>query len=156
MTIDIISILFINFCDQELSNCSPRSTESNPLSSRAWNGVVFREYYIFKMSRFIYLQFSKFFIDYAAELDDDVELDMLKKSDGKFKWTKRSTCTLKQNVLPQALLEAFVTMPLIIPVDIKADCVYSFPAVLLTVGAENWPLLKSAYSKLAFDSEVRN
>lgn len=99
-------------------------------------------------------------IDYVAEFDDNVEPDALKMIDGKFKWSENgralSTCTLKQSVLPQGLLEAFVTMPLIIPVDIKIDCVCAFPAVLLTVGAENWSLLKSAYSKLAFDSEVRN
>lgn len=100
------------------------------------------------------------FINSVAELDDNVERDAQKMIDNKLKWSENgramSTCILKQNVLPPGLLEAFVAMPQVIPVDIKVDCVYSFPAVLLTVGAENWSLLKSAYSELAFDSEVRS
>lgn len=61
----------------------------------------------------------------------------------------------KQSVLPQALLDAFNNMVLTLTFDVKVHCAYNFPAVALTMGADNWDLLKETYTKLATDSEVR-
>ena len=59
-----------------------------------------------------------------------------------------------QNVLPQALLDAFNDM-VRVTFDVKMQCAYTFPAVVLTLGPSNWCLVKETYAKLATDSEVR-
>lgn len=59
----------------------------------------------------------------------------------------------KQNVLPQMLLDAFITMSETVPFDNRMNCAYTFPAVVLTLGTCNWFLLKNTYLKLAMDTE---
>ncbi|XP_065217367.1 serine/threonine-protein phosphatase 4 regulatory subunit 1-like isoform X2 [Planococcus citri] len=60
----------------------------------------------------------------------------------------------KQTIVPQILVDYFVTMPETYSM-LTIDCAYTFPAVLLTLGASNWNLLKELYCKLALDGEKK-
>ncbi|XP_043286100.1 serine/threonine-protein phosphatase 4 regulatory subunit 1-like isoform X3 [Venturia canescens] len=64
-----------------------------------------------------------------------------------------------QTIVPQYLIEFFISMAdpgaKSIGVEIPRYCAFSFPAVVLTLGRENWPLLKDAYEELAYAREFR-
>ena len=64
-----------------------------------------------------------------------------------------------QTIVPQFLIDFFVSMadPRAISIgnEISHHCAFSFPAVALTLGRENWPLLKQAYEELADAREYR-
>jgi serine/threonine-protein phosphatase 4 regulatory subunit 1 len=63
----------------------------------------------------------------------------------------------KQEIVPPMLINHFVYMatPLARSVDneISHHCAFSLPAVVLTLGRENWPLLKKTYQSLALDMQ---
>ena len=62
-----------------------------------------------------------------------------------------------QSIVPQELINHFVSMsdprrdsaP-----DLAHHCAYNLPAVALTLGRDNWELLKPAYETLAADRQV--
>ncbi|XP_048263766.1 serine/threonine-protein phosphatase 4 regulatory subunit 1 isoform X2 [Bombus terrestris] len=61
-----------------------------------------------------------------------------------------------QEIVPQHLIDSFLSMAEpeqcsgdMSPGDIPHHCAFSFPAVVLTLGRENWPYLKQAYQSLA-------
>ncbi|XP_043586719.1 serine/threonine-protein phosphatase 4 regulatory subunit 1-like isoform X2 [Bombus pyrosoma] len=61
-----------------------------------------------------------------------------------------------QEIVPQHLIDSFLSMAEpeqcsgdMSPGDIPHHCAFSFPAVVLTLGKENWPYLKQAYQSLA-------
>lgn len=62
-----------------------------------------------------------------------------------------------QDIVPQELINHFVSMsdprrdsaP-----DLAHHCAYNLPAVALTLGKDNWDLLKPAYETLAADRQV--
>lgn len=61
-----------------------------------------------------------------------------------------------QNVVPQPLIEHFISMTdsdLLLTVDAEMTyyCAYSLPAVALTLGSENWHILKGTVDYLASD-----
>ncbi|XP_071445780.1 serine/threonine-protein phosphatase 4 regulatory subunit 1-like isoform X2 [Hetaerina americana] len=67
--------------------------------------------------------------------------------------------TFKQDIVPQALVDHFISMST--PMQLTDDdsgmahqahhCAFNFPAVALTLGRENWSLLRGAYEVLAVD-----
>lgn len=64
-----------------------------------------------------------------------------------------------QTIVPHVLVNFFVSMAdpgaVSIGIEIPRYCAFSFPAVALTLGRENWPLLKEAYAALADAREYR-
>jgi hypothetical protein len=66
--------------------------------------------------------------------------------------------SLNQEIVPPVLISHFVSMatPTARTVDseISHHCAFSLPAVVLTLGRENWPLLKKTYQNLAGDMQV--
>ncbi|XP_076764465.1 serine/threonine-protein phosphatase 4 regulatory subunit 1 isoform X2 [Xylocopa sonorina] len=59
-----------------------------------------------------------------------------------------------QEIVPQHLVDSFLSMAepeqcSDMGADIPHHCAFSFPAVVLTLGRENWPYLKQAYQSLA-------
>ncbi|KAF4521346.1 hypothetical protein B566_EDAN006934, partial [Ephemera danica] len=64
---------------------------------------------------------------------------------------------LNQGIVPPVLISHFVSMatPTARTVDseISHHCAFSLPAVVLTLGRENWPLLKKTYQNLAGDMQ---
>ncbi|XP_017880450.1 serine/threonine-protein phosphatase 4 regulatory subunit 1-like isoform X2 [Ceratina calcarata] len=59
-----------------------------------------------------------------------------------------------QEIVPQHLIDSFLSMAepdqcSDTGTDIPHHCAFSFPAVVLTLGRENWPYLKQAYQSLA-------
>ena len=65
-----------------------------------------------------------------------------------------------QDIVPQQLIDHFVSMTHPSQAqktdnEIAHHCAYSLPAVALTLGRDNWPLLKEAYNALASDMQVR-
>ncbi|XP_063232805.1 serine/threonine-protein phosphatase 4 regulatory subunit 1-like isoform X2 [Bacillus rossius redtenbacheri] len=63
---------------------------------------------------------------------------------------------VQQNLVPQLLIDHYVSMthPSLAQNtdnDITRYCAFSLPAVVLTLGRENWPLLKEMYGALASD-----
>lgn len=65
-----------------------------------------------------------------------------------------------QNIVPELLINSFQSMtdPIISQIvdnDLCFHCAYSFPAVALTLGKDNWPLIAPIYTKLAADYQWR-
>ena len=63
-----------------------------------------------------------------------------------------------QNIVPQLLIDHYVSMidpsrVQTVESDIARHCAFSFPAVALTLGRANWPLLKETYETLANDMQ---
>ncbi|XP_043248698.1 serine/threonine-protein phosphatase 4 regulatory subunit 1-like isoform X2 [Colletes gigas] len=65
-----------------------------------------------------------------------------------------------QDIVPQHLIDSFLSM--VAPeelIDMSADlphyCAFSFPAVVLTLGKENWSYLKQAYQALASANQYK-
>jgi len=63
-----------------------------------------------------------------------------------------------QNIVPQLLIDHYVSMidpsrVQTVESDIARHCAFSFPAVALTLGRSNWPLLKETYETLANDMQ---
>ena len=59
-----------------------------------------------------------------------------------------------QDIVPQLLIDHFVSMTdpsraQTVDSDIARHCAFSLPAVALTLGRSNWPLLKDTYETLA-------
>ena len=64
-----------------------------------------------------------------------------------------------QHVIPQRLLDHYVSMPepakaQTIDTEIARHCAFSLPAVALTLGRNNWPCLRDTYELLASDMQV--
>uniref|UniRef100_T1IHI6 WW-binding domain-containing protein n=1 Tax=Strigamia maritima TaxID=126957 RepID=T1IHI6_STRMM len=64
----------------------------------------------------------------------------------------------KQNIVPGELLEHYVTMSdptqmQLVDNEIPRYCAYSLPAVAMTLGRKNWPILKRLYEILASDMQ---
>lgn len=61
-----------------------------------------------------------------------------------------------QHIVPQEFIDIFVSMSQVnfslSKLDMAGDCAYSFPAVLLTLGKDNWPLLKGVMNDLLGES----
>uniref|UniRef100_A0A1B0CFJ9 Serine/threonine-protein phosphatase 4 regulatory subunit 1 n=1 Tax=Lutzomyia longipalpis TaxID=7200 RepID=A0A1B0CFJ9_LUTLO len=55
---------------------------------------------------------------------------------------------LKQDILPPDLLQSFITKANSDETDVSIACAYSFPAVALTLGRQNWHLLHRTLQKL--------
>ncbi|XP_059620165.1 uncharacterized protein LOC132264104 isoform X2 [Phlebotomus argentipes] len=55
---------------------------------------------------------------------------------------------LKQDVLPPDLLQSFITKANADKTEVSVACAYSFPAVALTLGRQNWHLLLRTLQKL--------
>merc|ERR1712142_1055806 len=63
-----------------------------------------------------------------------------------------------QSIVPQILIDYFVSMSdpsraQTVDNDISRHCAFSLPAVALTLGRTNWPLLKETYEALANDMQ---
>ncbi|XP_059088658.1 serine/threonine-protein phosphatase 4 regulatory subunit 1-like isoform X1 [Tigriopus californicus] len=63
-----------------------------------------------------------------------------------------------QSIVPQSLIDHYVSMidpsrAQTVDTDISRHCAYSLPAVALTLGRANWPLLRSPYIALASDMQ---
>ncbi|XP_012279230.1 serine/threonine-protein phosphatase 4 regulatory subunit 1 isoform X2 [Orussus abietinus] len=61
---------------------------------------------------------------------------------------------MSQNVVPRILIDFFASMADStqtgeLGVDVSHHCAFTFPAVMLTLGKKNWPLLRHAYYSLA-------
>jgi hypothetical protein len=68
---------------------------------------------------------------------------------------------VSQDIVPQALINHFVSMTNPSQAqntdnEIAHHCAFSLPAVALTLGRDNWNLLKNAYDRLASDMQVNN
>jgi hypothetical protein len=66
---------------------------------------------------------------------------------------------LSQDIVPQQLIDHFVSMTHPSQAqktdnEIAHHCAFSLPAVALTLGRDNWILLKDAYDTLASDMQV--
>ena len=66
---------------------------------------------------------------------------------------------LLKAVIPQALLDHYISMTepskaQAIDTDLAKHCAFSFPAVVLTLGAKNWGCLRDTYELLAADMQV--
>lgn len=64
-----------------------------------------------------------------------------------------------QEIVPQQLIDHFVSMSdpsnaSFTEIDLAHHCAFSLPAVALTLGPNNWDLLKDTYTALAFDKKV--
>ena len=64
----------------------------------------------------------------------------------------------KQTIVPQLLVDHYVSMTdpsraQTVDTDIARHCAFSFPAVALTLGRANWPLLRDTYEILANDMQ---
>ncbi len=64
----------------------------------------------------------------------------------------------EQEIVPQLLIDHFVSMvdpsrAQTVDSDIARHCAFSLPAVALTLGRSNWPLLKDTYAALACDMQ---
>merc|ERR1719445_967154 len=64
----------------------------------------------------------------------------------------------KQTIVPQLLVDHYVSMTdpsraQTVDNDIARHCAFSFPAVALTLGRANWPLLRDTYEILANDMQ---
>lgn len=69
------------------------------------------------------------------------------------------SCVILQDVIPQALLDHYVSMTepskaQTIDTEIARHCAFSFPAVALTLGRLNWPCLRDTYEYLSSDMQV--
>ena len=65
---------------------------------------------------------------------------------------------IAQNIVPQLLIDHFVSMTdpsraQTVDNDIARHCAFSLPAVVLTLGRRNWPLLRETYENLANDMQ---
>ena len=63
-----------------------------------------------------------------------------------------------QSIVPQLLVDHYVSMidpsrAQTVDNEIARHCAYSLPAVALTLGRSNWPLLKDTYEALASDMQ---
>ena len=63
-----------------------------------------------------------------------------------------------QSIVPQLLIDHYVSMidpsrAQTVDNDIARHCAFSLPAVALTLGRTNWPLLKETYESLANDMQ---
>ena len=63
-----------------------------------------------------------------------------------------------QSIVPQLLIDHYVSMidpsrAQTVDNDIARHCAFSLPAVALTLGRSNWPLLKETYETLANDMQ---
>ncbi|KAG0719281.1 Serine/threonine-protein phosphatase 4 regulatory subunit 1 [Chionoecetes opilio] len=63
---------------------------------------------------------------------------------------------LNQDIVPKTLLEHYISMtdPVraeTVDTELTRHCAYSLPAVALTLGRQNWPVLKDTYETLAGD-----
>jgi len=70
---------------------------------------------------------------------------------------KGPPCTI-QTIVPQLLIDHYVSMidpsrAQTVDNDIARHCAFSLPAVALTLGRHNWPLLKETYETLANDMQ---
>jgi serine/threonine-protein phosphatase 4 regulatory subunit 1 len=66
---------------------------------------------------------------------------------------------VNQDIVPQQLIDHFVSMTHPshaekTDYDIAHYCAFSLPAVALTLGQDNWVLLKDAHDTLASDMQV--
>jgi len=64
----------------------------------------------------------------------------------------------KQSIVPQLLIDHYVSMidpsrAQTVDTDIARHCAYSMPAVALTLGRANWPLIRETYETLANDMQ---
>ena len=69
------------------------------------------------------------------------------------------TILLSQAIVPEELMEMYLSMidPLksqSIDAELPFYCAFSFPAVLQTLGSDNWSLLKPTFEALACDMQV--
>ena len=65
---------------------------------------------------------------------------------------------IEQDIVPQLLIDHYVSMidpsrAQTVDSEIARHCAFSLPAVALTVGRSNWPLLKDTYDALASDMQ---
>ncbi|XP_046390430.1 serine/threonine-protein phosphatase 4 regulatory subunit 1-like isoform X2 [Ischnura elegans] len=63
---------------------------------------------------------------------------------------------LTQDIVPQALIDHYISMSTPLQFneedpELAHHCAFNFPAVALTLGRENWPILNGAYEVLAVD-----
>ena len=67
---------------------------------------------------------------------------------------------LPQEVVPDELIELYISMTdqlraQLVDSDLPFHCAYSLPAVALTLGRDHWQVLKSTFTLLATDMQVR-
>ena len=65
-----------------------------------------------------------------------------------------------QEIIPDELMEHYLSMTdttksQTVDSDLPYYCAYCLPGVLLTLGAENWPLLRTTFLTLSGDLQVR-
>jgi len=70
----------------------------------------------------------------------------------------RGPPVVEQNIVPQALVDHYVSMTdpsraQTVDTDIARHCAFSLPAVALTLGRANWPLIRGTYEALASDMQ---
>ncbi|XP_034232653.1 serine/threonine-protein phosphatase 4 regulatory subunit 1-like isoform X4 [Thrips palmi] len=72
--------------------------------------------------------------------------------------SKTSEAGHRQDIVPQELVELFVSMTNpphahMTDIEIALHCAFSLPAVALTLGRENWGFLRGTYERLAADMQ---
>lgn len=96
---------------------------------------------------------SSIWADDSAETIDISNLSLDKSNlNASLFLRKHESKNNKQDIVPQDLVDYFVSMAepeLCEEGEIPYHCAFSFPAVALTLGKENWPYLKKAYQSLA-------
>ncbi|XP_035726061.1 serine/threonine-protein phosphatase 4 regulatory subunit 1-like isoform X1 [Vespa mandarinia] len=96
---------------------------------------------------------SSIWADDSAETIDISNLSLDKSNlNASLFLRKHESKNNKQDIVPQDLVDYFVSMAepeLCEEGEISYHCAFSFPAVTLTLGKENWPYLKKAYQSLA-------
>ncbi|KAK0180771.1 hypothetical protein PV327_003121 [Microctonus hyperodae] len=113
---------------------------------------------------------NQFTIEKWKEMNDMIVNMSSELTDENDSETKQITSNVKQvsdvdgqDIVPQVLIDFFVSMA--DPeayydlkwngVEIPRFCAFCFPAVVLTLGKENWPMLKTAYECLSDAREYR-
>ncbi|XP_059476556.1 serine/threonine-protein phosphatase 4 regulatory subunit 1-like isoform X2 [Neocloeon triangulifer] len=94
----------------------------------------------------------------ARPLVTSIDSDFHEGSADQDSFERVSHCEgFKQEIVPPMLINHFVYMatPLARTVDneISHHCAFSLPAVVLTLGRNNWPLLRKTYQSLALDMQ---
>ncbi|XP_020277432.1 serine/threonine-protein phosphatase 4 regulatory subunit 1-like isoform X3 [Pseudomyrmex gracilis] len=89
----------------------------------------------------------------TMNFDTYSNIDFTDKSDESCNLSKNMKDN-EQNIVPQILINYFVSMAdpeqcVEMGADIPRHCAFSFPAVTLTLGRENWQCLKTAYQSLS-------
>lgn len=66
----------------------------------------------------------------------------------------KSSIQIKQDVVPDVLLDHFINMSQDGDPELAPCCVFNLPAVVLTLGPQHWSSLRECYENLAGSLQV--